>query len=985
MYNLNTHDLYGQSNEYCRRSGNFEFQFSGPESIPNAVKRYNKQRAAELAQLRKDREPSRPTMPRFCKVRRSGNDVLGMVTSRDLDVETQLSLEPSALLDDDADDDADYNDDYGVCDEDENVTFAPRVEQHNERLCGGAEGGKRHTKSKKSKSKSKSKKSMIIDKGDDACQQIEALHREVCAELEFMEEINPIKAKSQRPASTSKVKHSPATTSKRGPKNEVEASFRPLPKAEDVLERLKMVLGAHRERQEEVLCAPDISCAPCDPCIPCVGAGGDTFYPQSNSILFEDYPPQQAKWVDIMPSPMVYKAIQVNVCSVENVTPMSAYQFMDQHSSAEPEPVTPFFLEDGDLEHEYANRPGYMRYLEARPTCSSSEQDPVQSRLGQLTDPTVGLATTTTTTTTTASASGERTESGLLPVVEKSYFIELEQRPYRISLLRSLQPMRYTSQRSEETHVLTEEEEEANSEQTNHETVMKKQQLKAKLMEQAKRKSIESTQTRAQQKRLVGLPPTTLSTSSPTKPQKSNKLRTERLKTGASSPSPSPLKTTSQKQQQSRRQSNSKSKPTKTGEHAAETKARHLGGRDAVTASPSIPAPPSLSPISPSPTAERTSPRRRRQQPRSPVVCTRSLENLKFEKLTIYNKISMTQEKIISSMDQLQNSLLQLQVPPCSALERQRRERNAFEFCVRFARNFLYPLKGMIDDVRCTPVTSFNSAKSNEACQRMVCVYGLIQQSIQTFQRQLRYFLLDKVPQKLSALIEMIYTMTNVCLDKGIMDRQDPVVECLQQRCTKFLSFIEDMQEERFQLARETYRRLRKRGHKMNRPRYHQYHRTQSEVRSQRYDLKMCLNDLKFYEPRLVPRKDTRPKPLLRVRKMKGQSSAGPLVANAATKAHSDTEIPPAIDQLVKTQIENIHCGGDASSTMSFDRQSPSCSRKTREKTESQQHKLQNELHEALFEALQHVSKNQVQQVLDPLMRSLGAMLQKQQVQPSKD
>ncbi|EDW81898.2 uncharacterized protein Dwil_GK25412 [Drosophila willistoni] len=949
MYNLNTHDLYGQSNEYCRRSGNFEFQFSGPESIPNAVKRYNKQRAAELAQLRKDREPSRPTMPRFCKVRRSGNDVLSMVTSRDLDVETQLSLEPSALQDDDDDDDHD------------NVAFVPRVEQHVGRLCGGAEGGTRQTKSKKSKSKSKSKskKSMIIDKADDACQQIEALHREVCAELEFMEEINPIKPKSQRAAGTSKVKQSSTTTSRRRPKKEVEVSFKPLPKAEDVLERLKMVLGAQRERHEEVICAPDISCAPCDTCTPCVGGGGDRVYPQLNSITFEDYPQQQPKWVDIMPSPMVWTAIQVNVCDVENASPMLADQFMDQHGSAEPEPMTPFFLEDGDLEHEYANRPGYMRYLEPRPTCTSSEQDPVQT-------------------------SGDQTESGLLAVVKKPCFIELEQRPHRISLLRSLQPMRYTSQRSEETHVPTEEDGE--SELIDNENVIKKQQPKAKMMEQAKKdKSMESTQTRAQQKRLVGLPPSTLSTSLPAKPQKSNRLRTERLKTGASSPSPSPPKFTSQRQQQSRRQLKSKAKATKTEEHAAELKARHLGGRDAVTASPSIPAPPSPTRMSVSPTAEKTSPRRRRQQQRSPVVCTRSLENLKFEKLTIYNKISMTQEKIISSLDQLQNSLLQLHVPPCSALERQRRERNAFEFCVRFARNFLYPLKGMIDDVRCTPVACFNSAKSNEACQRVVCVYGLVQQSIQTFQRQLRYFLLDKVPQKLSALIEMIYTMTNVCLDKSIMDRQDPVVECLQQRCTKFLTFIEDMQEERFQLARETYRRLRKRGHKMNRPRYHHYHRTQSEVRSQRYDLKMCLNDLKFYEPRLVPRKDTRPKPLLRVRKMKGHSTAGPLAANAATKVQSDTEIPPAIDQLVKTQIENIHCRGDASSTMSFDRPSASCSRKCREKTESQKHKMENKLHEALFEALQHVSKNQVQQVLDPLMRSLGAMLQKQQAQPGKD
>lgn len=39
--------------------------------------------------------------------------------------------------------------------------------------------------------------------------------------------------------------------------------------------------------------------------------------------------------------------------------------------------------------------------------------------------------------------------------------------------------------------------------------------------------------------------------------------------------------------------------------------------------------------------------------------------------------------------------LLELNVPD-NSLEKTKRQRNAFEFAVRFSRNFLYPLKGMV-------------------------------------------------------------------------------------------------------------------------------------------------------------------------------------------------------------------------------------------------------------------------------------------------
>lgn len=43
--------------------------------------------------------------------------------------------------------------------------------------------------------------------------------------------------------------------------------------------------------------------------------------------------------------------------------------------------------------------------------------------------------------------------------------------------------------------------------------------------------------------------------------------------------------------------------------------------------------------------------------------------------------------------------LLELNVPD-NSLEKTKRQRNAFEFAVRFSRNFLYPLKGMVSSNR---------------------------------------------------------------------------------------------------------------------------------------------------------------------------------------------------------------------------------------------------------------------------------------------
>ncbi|KAH8318262.1 hypothetical protein KR074_000228, partial [Drosophila pseudoananassae] len=935
MNNQDTYCCAFDSENSCR-SGNFEFRFSGPESIPNAVKRYNALRGAELAQIRRQRDSGKQgvaTMPRFCKVRHPGQDITSMVTSRDLDVVTQLSLDSEPISNESGesnDEDTNSVDDRKRHDEVQSQETYSVNDPQSMRLCGGADAdefSKAKSKGKKKNPQSLAKpKKRRIQNTKDKChtfERLEELHREVCAELQSMEEPVP---QSPVPNRTTAKKAMKTRRSKvKKPKVE-QYDFRPGDEGD-----------------------------------------GDSSMVDPNLVSFEDYHHPEAKWVDIMPSAMMSQAIKVNVCKAQNATPLTAYQFMEQHGSLEPEPLGPFFLEDSDLEYEYADRQGYFRYREPRPRYPSSED---------ATD----------------------TDVDHIEKINAPCFVELEKRPYRLSLLRSLSPMRYTSQRSEETLRTQSPEDESRGGQT-----PKAQRIDMSLLE------------------LQSSPKTgTNNKSKGTATQRATKGRTCKgvgNKTLVAKGNPTAKANTKSQTSRNRR-------PVKSGIFGLAAVSAVGGGSAEIAPSSFQVRQPGGSNMNASVTALltqtplATSPERqgKRRRPRT-VVYSKSLEDLKFEKLGIYNKITMTQERIINSLDKLQNSLLHLQVPHCNAQERQKRQRNAFEFCVRFSRNFLYPLKGMIDDVRITSVASFNSATSNEACQRVVCVYGLMQQSIQTYQRQLRYFLLDKVPQKLSALIEMIYTMTNCCLEKGMLDRHDPVVECLLERCTRFMSFIEDMQEERFKLARETLRRLQRHGHvrghahALGHPRHHSHSRShvkkkpktkavppkrvptqprQEKLRShERYDLKMCLNDLKLYEPRLVPKEHQTGKK----HQNRTQSRVRRIIRSTTNANSNPVGLGPTIVELpsdlelqsnreeVQTQMQMGMAGDRAAvsssiSNIALTAQGDAVANNSLAWPEPRVKEFrEDQLHQALLDAFRLVSRSQVQQVLDPLMRSLGVVL----------
>ncbi|KAH8240494.1 hypothetical protein KR038_007748, partial [Drosophila bunnanda] len=810
-------------------------QFSGPGSISNAVHQYNVMRAAELAEMK--RQKTRQTVyPVFCKVRSAVSDVNSMVTSRDVDVVTQLSLESTTIANEcDNDDEDEYANDGLQCAVGDLV-----------RLCGGAESnpkprakgkGKQKSKARKVKSLTKSSKKEQqphkqllcpdLETNGDVLDKLKDLHLEVCAELQTLVAEN----EAQNPSPSSS------------------------PRTKKVIRKRQITKRQEGGEPQKNAKSKDLS--------PRAG----------EQVCYEDYYLPQPKWVDIMPSAMMSQGIKVNVCTCPTATPQSAFKFMEQYGTMEPESLTPFFHEDSDLDHEFAERKGYLRYVEPRSQIDDKD------------------------------GSDQAPERGKHRAADPC-FVELERRPQMLSLLRSLSPMRYTSQCSDQTLKPVRAASPPGAAEA---------EVKALALE------LHAKKRRPKKAKVEGSIPTT---TRPKQVARSNGTK-DRLPAGGA--------------QSERRVS--------------------LNPKESSSATTLTPAT--------APVPQATMPRRiqKRRKTNPIVVYSKSLEDLKAEKMRIYNKISFTHERIISAVDRLQISLLQLPTTrERSVPEQERLQRNAFEFCVRFSRNFLYPLKGMIDDVRLTPVASFSSAISNEACHRVMCVYGLMLQSLNNYQRQLRYFLLEKVAQKLSALIEMIYAMTNCCLDKSILARHDPVVESLLERCTRFLSFIEDLQAERIKLAREAQRR--KHIQLLKTPRLasaNLRHPKQELPRCyERYDLKMCLNDSKVYEPRVVPKE--RPKACekgLRRRRRNPQVTAS-AVTDSPTEVQSGME-----DVRTQMEIQAANGAGDTTSSISMG---------TIESPGTRTSRGASPLREAMLEAVRRATRSQLQEVLDPMMRSLTAM-----------
>lgn len=928
-------------------------------------------------------------------MRCNNNDVLGMVTSRDLDVETQMSLNAADMtavqladFNSGTSDNSDNSGDQSGCDGGGGGGLRLSSDQENAgtrvrsrmRLVGGAD--KRisgRTKGKvihrrKQKSLKGKKQLFSLEDTDPYCKQIEGLHREVCAELNVMraarlEQESYSKLGRSAGGKTSKLASNKRKTTNRiasiiskarnNVNNNIALSKRKLPfycKPQE-----KMMFNAHANQK---MTTPHMDPDSIMQRLRQVLSVDQKLFAMQTSYL--DYSQAQIQWADVIPSPILPPhGEEAMDCQAQSPNP--------QRECPEcPQVADDYYADDSDLEQEFVDRPAYMRYIERLPY-NGSEQ-----------------------------------EIGDVANCQKGCFVDLEPHPHWISCKRSLKPMHYTSQRSEsDTSTLCDPEEHREmmaEHQRKHQPQPRKhkkqhdeqhqqegkQQFKQHQHKRQRQHEDQHHQDHQQQQQQQ-----LLQEQQQYLQGKLEQLQTKKDEAGEQLPPPRhKLKAMPAMQVADDKTARSMPKSPRPVRHGKLQDAtamltnRQPGGRDKQVPPPTpvITNGATASAASPNPTPPTTTPRRRKART---VVVTQSLENLKYEKMVIYNRISMTQERIIGALDNLQCRLLKLQIPTCSNQEKMRRERNAFEFCVKFSRNFLYPLRGLIDEVRCTPMAHYHSATSNEASQKVACSYQLMLNSIGSYKRRLRYFLLDKVPQKLSALIEMMYTLTNVCLDKGILDRQDPVVECLQQRCTNFLSFIEDMQQERFQLARETYRRLQKRSHG---------HGRGEGVTHERYDLKMFLNDLKLYEPRLVP-KDRNEKP----RSEKNRTEKPPRVRvprKRKAPALLTTDQVPAAPSLeiaklqkeltdVTTHIECVHCGdcrNDGLSTEADEEVPPSNQKEQLSNILAllqQPHRERRELHQQLLEAMEHVTKSQVREVLDPLVRSLGVMINKKVLESS--
>lgn len=925
-------------------------QFTNPDSIKNAVKRYNLQRAAERDESKKERDTQKLSKLRFCKMRCNTNDVLGMVTSRDLDVETQMSLNTEDLAGlkpgacgtatgDNTDNDSDSIGN-GDCSNSNGFRFNidQKIEHSLLRMHGGADKPRQDTTLRRTKNKvirrRKVKPSMNMkqllfsqEDADSYCKKIEGLHREVCAELNVMRSAHlkhEGKSKQGRlTAGKGNKKKISNIAAAAGNINKPKNSYNPFEKQKKLPPQRKQPekLALHAKAEKKLPPPPPDQ---------------DSIMKRLKQVLsvdqrmfamptsYMDYSQAQVQWTDIIPSPTLPEIAQPIEYAQGSVELFSDQAAQPQEAQAE----DAYYADDSDLEQEYIDRPGYMRYVERLPynMCAQDMSDAANNH--------------------------------------QACFVDLDPHPQWISFKRSLKPMDYSSQRSDtDTSTLCDDKEQTQlqADQQQQEQYDLQQQQEQYALQHQQEQELRNDARRHLSRRQKPKP------SLPLTPVPSGG-RTVRSK---------PL---------TPRQGNRKPQDTQ----ATKNNSRQPGGRDKQPTPSPVTSPPTTNDTA-APAAAVQNPAHmpvpRRRKPR-PVVITQSLENLKYQKMLIYNRISMTQERIIGALDNLQCRLLQLQIPTNNHHDKMRRERNAFKFCVKFSRNFLFPLRGLIDDVRCTAVANYHSATSNEASQKVVCAFQLMYHAIGSYKRHLRFFLLNKVPQKLSALIEMIYTLTNVCLEKSILDRQDPVVECLQQRCTNFLRFIEDMQEERFQLAHEAFRHMQKRSHGG--------HGHGEGGTHERYDLKMFLNDLKLYEPVIVPKEtgekkrrnaEKQEQPRVRTPRKRKASNPAPIKEVNMEVTREVAELQRDLPE-VPTHIECVQCGDCRLDGLSTETEDVDAGKQKEQLSNilallQHPHCERRELHQQLLEAMEHVTKSQVREVLDPLVRSLGLIINKKVMETS--
>ncbi|XP_037921252.1 uncharacterized protein LOC119658066 isoform X2 [Hermetia illucens] len=412
----------------------------------------------------------------------------------------------------------------------------------------------------------------------------------------------------------------------------------------------------------------------------------------------------------------------------------------------------------------------------------------------------------------------------------------------------------------------------------------------------------------------------------------------------------------------------------------------------------------SLIPLRPSPAVTPRTPKKKKNA--SPAVISDIRQHeLKQENILLMAKIMGHLQKITQTIERIRDNLDDIPEPDGN-LDLKRRERRAEEFTARFARNYLYQISRLMEEIRVIPKEQCLSKSDNDFPMKVCNLFSTLNQAIQSYMKHMSSFIVDQNPKKLGTLLEVITEATKLCVHKKILEKADATVHEVLRKAKSLKTCLHANQEKSLQIpqlkqkkaksqkpqkgeadAPKPARKLsmydtiptnlaatkRKSGHSLKGTA-----RSKTSIRSL-MPKSSCDSRAAFHksEKRInqkiastrVPSKPSLPSPTPHPARIEESESKedelsieSPHIDNVNTQIETvrsedmqDELTPKSGENLVKDIIANVNEGQNIDSMHSAERDK--------------------DINNTVIEALESITKQQVQQILGPLMSNLGAFV----------
>ncbi|CRK93265.1 CLUMA_CG006808, isoform A [Clunio marinus] len=118
-----------------------------------------------------------------------------------------------------------------------------------------------------------------------------------------------------------------------------------------------------------------------------------------------------------------------------------------------------------------------------------------------------------------------------------------------------------------------------------------------------------------------------------------------------------------------------------------------------------------------------------------------------------------------------------------------RRQKRSTEFSNRFARNHLYQIGRVAEDIR---VMLDNPV---EVATKVNLLFQVMMQALQIYLKNIEMFIYNNNPDKLLVLVDFILNAMKICLERMVFDKRDTMVQQILRKCIGIKQFMEMNQE----------------------------------------------------------------------------------------------------------------------------------------------------------------------------------------------